>query len=165
MDYSFEFIGAINDENIGSLINFIKSNAANITKLTININSTGGSVNSGICIYNFLKNVNFELVTHNIGETSSAAVLLFLSGKVRTAEYTSKFILHSITMGLNGDFSYCKTNELLCSLDADIKNYASIVRTETNNLNEIYDIDRILRGESVVLNKQQAFECSILTCQ
>lgn len=53
MNISFDFIGPINDENILALRNYIVSQDNKITKLIINISSLGGSVSSGITIYNY----------------------------------------------------------------------------------------------------------------
>lgn len=162
MEYGFDFIGEINDGNIFALINYTKQ-IPDVTKLTINISSTGGSIFSAITIYNYLKNLPYEIVTHNLGEVSSAAILLYLAGTTRTSEDIAKFMIHPLAIGIHGDLPYNKVNELLKSIDIDIKNYGIIVNDVTNHLKELYDVEHHLKNESLVLNKTQAFECNLIT--
>ena len=162
MEYRFDFIGEINDENIFTLMNFTRT-TPDITKLTINLSSCGGSVFSAITIYNYLKNLPYEIITHNLGDVSSAAILLYLAGTTRTSEDIAKFMIHPLAIGMHGDLPYNKVNELLKSIDIDIKNYGTIVNNTTNNLQKKYDIEYYLKNESLVLNKTQAFECNIVT--
>jgi ATP-dependent protease ClpP protease subunit len=138
MNIRFDFIGSINDDNTLALRNFIDSQAhiKPISSLTINISSLGGCVASGITIYNYLKQQPFPIATHNLGEVSSAALLLYLAGSTRTAAPVSKFMIHPIKIGISGDFPYFQVEELLKSIDMDIKNYARIVDSETNSLNK-----------------------------
>lgn len=162
MEYRFDFIGEINDENIFSLMDFTRS-VQDISKLTINISSGGGSVFSAITIYNYLKNLPYEITTHNLGEVSSAAILLYLAGTIRTSEDIAKFMIHPLAIGINGNLPYNKVSELLKSIDIDIKNYGIIVNGVTNNLQEKYDVEYHLKNDSLVLNKTQAFECGLVT--
>ena len=46
------------------------------------IQSGGGFVSDGICLYNFLKNLPINLVTYNMGNVSSMAVILYLAAKI-----------------------------------------------------------------------------------
>lgn len=163
MDLYFDFIGMINDENMISLRNFIASRESQINSLTININSVGGSISSGIALYNYLKQQPFQITTHNIGEVSSAAILLYLAGTTRTAAPISKFIIHPIKMNINGDFSYTQIKEILNNVDADIKNYSKIVNNETNSLNELYDVNDYLLTDNLIFDMEAARNCHIIT--
>lgn len=163
MDIRFDFIGAINNENILALRNFIESRNESISRLIINISSLGGSVTSGITMYNYLKQQNFPITTHNLGEVSSSAILLYLAGSVRTASPISKFMVHPIKIGFSGELPYYQVEELLKNIDADIKNYANIVNIETNSLNGLYDINKYLRTDSLTLNPSDANNCGIIT--
>ena len=162
MDCRFDFIGEINDSNIILLRNYI-CNTPKMTKLTINISSLGGSVSAGITAYNFLKQQKFPIATHNLGDVSSSALLLYLAGSVRTAEEVSKFMFHPISLGINGDFPYYKVREFLNNIDADIKNFALIANKETNNFNGLYDVENLLKNDSLTLTRTQAHECGVIT--
>lgn len=163
MNLSFDFIGPINDDNIMCLCNFIVNQEEPINHLTINISSLGGATASGITIYNYLKQQSFPITTHNLGEVSSAAVLLYLAGTSRTAEAISKFMIHPVQVSAGNDLPYHKVEELLKIVDADIKNYAKIVNTETNSLNGLFDVDAFLRTSSITFDVGGAYKCGIVT--
>ena len=162
MTLTFDLVGNINDELFHELHNAIVSQKEAIDHLHLNISSLGGSVSSAVTIYNYLKKQNFLVTTHNLGETSSAAVLIYLAGKKRTAEKISKFIMHPIKYNTNASLSYFQIEELLHTIDADIKNYGNIVNQETNYLNSIYDVDKCLRESSIVLDYDSAYKCGII---
>ncbi|MES2742137.1 MAG: ATP-dependent Clp protease proteolytic subunit [Pseudomonadota bacterium] len=58
------------------------------------IQSNGGYVSDGICLYNFLSKLPIKFVTYNAGAVASIAVTLFLSGKERHASDTARFMVH-----------------------------------------------------------------------
>lgn len=162
MDLYFNFIGSVDDDKFRNLQHLVLSRK-DISKLTICINSLGGSTTYGIGIYNFLKHLDFPVVTHNIGEVTSAAIMVFLAGSTRTAEPISKFMIHPISLSLNGNFTYLQIQEFLRNIDADIENFRQIIECETNSLNGKYNAAQILKGDSLVLNQQSAYECGIVT--
>ena len=163
MNLLYNFINYVSDETIMALINTLSVQQEEICTLQINISSLGGSVSSAIAVYNYLKHQPFQVITHNLGEVSSASILLYLAGEIRTAEEASKFILHPMEIGTNTNFTYYKLKEVLDSLNADIKNYSYIVNQETNSLNNIFDIDKCLKSEGLVLDVQTALACGIVT--
>jgi ATP-dependent Clp protease protease subunit len=58
--------------------------------------NTGGGVREGINLYNVLKGMPFELITHNTGEVNSIGNAIFLAGSKRYATSISTFMFHSI---------------------------------------------------------------------
>ena len=58
------------------------------------IQSNGGYVSDGICLYNFLSRLPITIVTYNAGAVASIAVMLFLAGKQRHASETARFMVH-----------------------------------------------------------------------
>ena len=162
MEYTINFIYPINDETILAIINFIE-NHKDISKLNIHINSAGGSTSSGISIYNYLKMQSFPIATHNIGDVSSAAILLYLAGSTRTSEKISKFMIHPLLMQIEGNLPYFKIKEFLNQMDADIKNYSAIVNQETNKLNGKYNVKQYLKSNSIVFDEMSAYKCGIVT--
>jgi len=65
-----------------------------LTTAHILIQSNGGYVSDGICLYNFLSKLPIEIVTYNTGAVASIAVTLFLAGKHRYASDTARFMVH-----------------------------------------------------------------------
>ena len=163
MVLTLNFMGRINSENVKSVQNIIQGQTNPIESLTVNINSEGGEVTYGIALYNYLKSMPFPVYTHNLGDVSSAAVLLYLAGEVRTAAPNSRFMIHPLTIELNGSFVCHQVEEHLQILNNNIQNYASIVRKETNSLNDKADIETLLRFQSFVLDSAHAQEYGIIT--
>lgn len=58
------------------------------------LQSNGGYVSDGICLYNMLSHAPIDLVMYNCGAVASIAVTLFLAGKHRVASDTARFMLH-----------------------------------------------------------------------
>jgi ATP-dependent Clp protease protease subunit len=58
------------------------------------VQSNGGYVSDGLCLYNFMANSPVEFVMYNGGAVASIAVILFLSGTRRYASETARFMIH-----------------------------------------------------------------------
>ena len=58
------------------------------------LQSNGGYVSDGLCLYNFLSNAPIEFVMYNGGAVASIAVILYLSGTRRYASETARFMVH-----------------------------------------------------------------------
>jgi ATP-dependent Clp protease protease subunit len=58
------------------------------------IQSNGGYVSDGLCLYNFLSNSPIKFSMYNGGAVASIAVILFLSGQPRYASETARFMVH-----------------------------------------------------------------------
>jgi len=64
--------------------------------ITILISSPGGQVAAGINIYNFLKGIPVEVITHNFGQSDSIAVTVFCAGSKRYCTPDSRFLIHGV---------------------------------------------------------------------
>jgi ATP-dependent Clp protease protease subunit len=58
------------------------------------LQSNGGYVSDGLCLYNFLNHVPIRFVMYNAGAVASIAVILFLGGERRYASDTARFMVH-----------------------------------------------------------------------
>ena len=65
-----------------------------ISTAHILIQSNGGYVSDGICLYNYLSKLPIKIVTYNAGAVASIAVILFLAGAERYASETARFMVH-----------------------------------------------------------------------
>lgn len=91
----FTLSGDVNSDMVRRVFNAV----ADITedKLTtahILIQSNGGYVSDGICLYNFLSKLPLDIITYNAGAVASIAVTLFLAGRQRHASDTARFMVH-----------------------------------------------------------------------
>ncbi|TFW25977.1 peptidase S14 [Massilia arenosa] len=58
------------------------------------LQSNGGYVSDGLCIYNYLHNLPIEFVFYNGGAVASIACTVFLSGRRRYCSSTARFMVH-----------------------------------------------------------------------
>lgn len=58
------------------------------------VQSNGGYVSDGLCLYNFLARAPINFVMYNGGAVASIAVILFLCGTRRYASETARFMVH-----------------------------------------------------------------------
>jgi ATP-dependent Clp protease protease subunit len=58
------------------------------------VQSNGGYVSDGLCLYNFMANSPVQFVMYNGGAVASIAVILFLAGTRRYASETARFMIH-----------------------------------------------------------------------
>ena len=74
-------------------------------------------------------------------------------------------MIHPITICIDESSTYYRVQEILDGVNADIKNYASIVNLETQNLKGKLDknTEHYLKCESLHFDKQKAFNYGIIT--
>lgn len=91
------FSAEINPSTAESLIS-IMANCANSNTQTVYllISTPGGQVMNGINLYNTLKGMPFEFITHNLGNVDSIGNAVFLAGSKRYATTNSTFMFHGV---------------------------------------------------------------------
>jgi ATP-dependent Clp protease protease subunit len=78
---------------MAQILNKIRAGAKSIVLL---ISSPGGQVTPGIALYNFLKGLPVEVITHSFGQADSMAVAVFCAGSKRYCTPDSRFLIHGI---------------------------------------------------------------------
>ena len=68
-----------------------------VTDLTIQFSSSGGTVDEGFSLYEFLLSLPLRLTMHNIGMVNSVAIIVFLAGDKRFANENTIFYMHDET--------------------------------------------------------------------
>ncbi len=58
------------------------------------VQSNGGYVSDGLCLYNFMASSPIKFVMYNGGAVASIAVILYLSGTERYCSETARFMVH-----------------------------------------------------------------------
>ena len=76
----FDVVGALTSEKIAFAHVLMQSN--------------GGYVSDGICLYNFLQHAPVEFAFYNAGAIASIAVIVYLAGNQRYASETARFMIH-----------------------------------------------------------------------
>ena len=87
--------GDVNNDMVRRVFDAVEIMTAGGTKTAhILLQSNGGYVSDGICLYNMLSHLPLDLVMYNCGAVSSIAVTLFLAAEHRIASDTARFMLH-----------------------------------------------------------------------
>jgi len=95
--------------------------------------STGGDVNAGIVLYNFLRALPVKVVMHNTGAIDSIATVVFLAGEERYAAKHSSFLLHGVTSTFpeKHTLGLTQAREIVSRMEQDQKKIAGIIGEHT----------------------------------
>jgi len=102
-------------------------------KLYFLFSSDGGSVDSGVTLYNFLRGLPQEVIMHNIGSVDSIANVVFLAARRRYAAPASAFLLHGINWSFEegASLTYTEMQETISRFDAAEQLSAQIIGERT----------------------------------
>ena len=93
----------------------------NADKVTVQINSGGGSVTEGQAIASFLRGYPADVSTNGIGLVASIATIILLAGKNTSMSKGSWFMIHQPFATMQGDSEELrKTADLLDSMDDNL---------------------------------------------
>ena len=91
----FTLSGDVNSEMVRRVFDAIGKMTANGTRTAhLLLQSNGGYVSDGICLYNMMTHAPIEFVMYNCGAVASIAVTLYLAGQQRVASDTARFMIH-----------------------------------------------------------------------
>jgi ATP-dependent protease ClpP protease subunit len=153
------FLDAINDAKAKAVMSMFTEILAKHKPDTVYclFSSSGGFVDPGIALYNFLRSLPIELIMHNIGSVDSTANAVFLAGEKRYAATHSSFLFHGIKWTFNANVSLTRSQmiETLSGLSTAEAKICGVVTERTQLVRtEIEDLFR--QGES----KDPAFALS-----
>ena len=130
-----EFFSTINNNTANKLIIEIDEKISKgKDKFFIIIDSTGGGTYEAFRIYNYLKGIDAEIITHNIGNVSSMALIMFCAGDKRYCSPYSRFTYH-------------KTGYNLSDLRLDLDNIGFYYQLLENEKKYIVDVLFSIIGE------------------
>lgn len=119
------------------------------THLNLHISSTGGDTVAGFTAYNFLKSLPIPVTTHNISNIESMANIIFMAGSVRKANPMSRFLLHPLHWGFNGQVDHSRLTEWSACLNDDLKRFTDIMELETNGIKSVEQWSEIVTSATV----------------
>lgn len=100
------YFSGVNPESVNWLLGSVDSQLKQgRTQIIILISSPGGDVLSGFTAYNYLKGIQAEVTTINIGSVDSAATVLFCAGKKRYSVPEARFLFHGVSANLQANQS------------------------------------------------------------
>jgi ATP-dependent Clp protease protease subunit len=66
------------------------------------VQSVGGSIQDGVCLFNYFRALPIELVAYNVGSVSSAATIAYLGAHRRKVSAFGTFMIHRAHANLQG---------------------------------------------------------------
>lgn len=134
-DFYLTLIGPILDAQTAQLMMLMDNTIAqeSINHLYVAINTPGGSVNAGITLYHYLRGLPIKVTTHNIGQVDSIGNTVFLAGEDRFASPATSFLLHGVSLNVNGNaqMSRALLKELSSQLEKDELRIETITSSRT----------------------------------
>jgi ATP-dependent Clp protease protease subunit len=104
-----------------------------VQNLYFQFSSNGGSVDSAITLYNFLKSLPCQITMHNTGSIDSAAIVVFMAGDKRYAAAHTSFLFHGVGWGVNaGEIKMAQLKEMESGIEIAETKTANIVADNTN---------------------------------
>jgi ATP-dependent Clp protease protease subunit len=89
------FAGAIDQQIVQRMAGAVAVASNNsVERVHLVVQSSGGLIGDGVCLYNLFRALPFELVTYNIGSIQSVGVMAFLGAKQRKASPRATFMIH-----------------------------------------------------------------------
>jgi ATP-dependent protease ClpP protease subunit len=88
---------------------------------------------AGITLYNFLRGIPADVITHNMGATNSIAAAVYCAGRVRLSVPHGVFLIHGVTANFpqGAALEEKQLEERLKSVRADTENIAGIIAANT----------------------------------
>jgi len=127
------FSAEINVSTAENLIG-VMANCANaeVKQVYVLFSTAGGSVREGFNLYNVLRGMPFELVTHNVGNVDSIGSIVFLAGSKRYATEHSTFMFHGVGFTVQQQrFEQKSLEERLGGLLSDQKRIGNLITQYT----------------------------------
>ena len=160
------FVSGINQKSVAQLVEFTtEARNCKASKIILNISSTGGELTSAFGTYYHLRSLGIPLVTHNMGNVESAAVLIYLAGDTRLAAPHCRFLIHKLRWQFaNETVTQSFISEKLMNIEFDTARYRDIFNERTQGAESPIDIDKALMGDSAFLSARDALSAGICTC-
>src|SRR5713226_10347317 len=94
------FSGEINQDSTRRFFKAVSTaTAKNVRHLHVLVESYGGFVGDGICLYNFFRSLPIDLTIYNAGAVQSIAAIAYLGAKKRKTSKHGNFMIHRTGSG------------------------------------------------------------------
>jgi ATP-dependent Clp protease, protease subunit len=140
ISFSAEIIPHTTESLIATVANFVNQGTKQIYLM---LSTPGGSVMHGMNLYNVLRSLPVELITHNVGNVDSIGNAVFLAGSKRYACANSTFMFHGVGFDVRQQIRMEEKflRERLDSITADQKRIGDIISQRTRISKE--DVEKL----------------------
>jgi len=130
ISFSADIIQLPTESLIGTLVNCAN---AQVKQVYLLLSTLGGQVTNGFNLYNIMKGMPFELITHNVGSINSIGNVVFLAGSKRYATPHSTFMFHGVGFDIkNQRLEEKDLQEKLSSLQNDQQRIGNLIAQHTS---------------------------------
>ncbi|MBC2612368.1 ATP-dependent Clp protease proteolytic subunit [Citrobacter braakii] len=140
----------------------LKALSNGATSINLHMSSSGGETTAGFTAYNFLKSLPVPVTTHNISNVESIANVIFMAGSARKANPMSRFLLHPLHWGFNGQVDHSRLTEWSSCLNDDFKRFINIMELETKGVKTSEEWGQIITSATVA-SPSHAAEMGMIT--
>jgi ATP-dependent protease ClpP protease subunit len=157
------FVSGINPKSVAALMEVTgRARNSGSSRIILNLSSAGGDLVPIFGVYYHLRSLGIPLVSHNIGNIESAAVLLYLAADTRLAAPHSRFMLHNFHWSFShGPIMHTDVREKGASLDFDAQRYGHIFNERTQGAQSPIDIFKALNGDALFISTTAAISAGI----
>ena len=121
------FTAEIKPHTVESLLGVLANCATQGVKTVyLSLSTPGGDVAQGITLYNLLRGMPFELITHNAGNVDSIGNAVFLAGSKRYACQHSTFMFHGVGFDVSNQSIRLEEKNVREMLDNILSNHVRI---------------------------------------
>jgi ATP-dependent protease ClpP protease subunit len=157
------FVSFSSQLNVKSTEALIEAAAAlaseNVTRLVLCLSSFGGNFDRGVSLYNTLRALPLELITHNVGNVGSAANVVFLAGEHRYASPQTVFFFHPSSVSLDGSYDPGELAHHRAELlESDAREREIVVERTSLTAQQV----KAIVDRSSTLSAQRALEAGII---
>ncbi len=131
ISFSAEIIPHTTESLIAAVANFVNQGTKQIYLM---LSTPGGSVMHGMNLYNVLRAMPIELITHNVGNVDSIGNAVFLAGSKRYVCPNATFMFHGVGFDVRQQTFRMEEKflrERLDSISADQKRIGDIIAERT----------------------------------
>jgi len=137
------FIDDVIDDDLanGVIAQLLYLDSISNKQIDIYINSVGGSVPSGLAIYDVSRLIKSPIRTIGLGVVASMGTILLLMGSIRTATSHSRIMLHQLNGGAYGNIG--DINSQLGEMNFYNDSIAAIIqeKTKITDFKESFKVD------------------------
>lgn len=154
------FFAEVNAQSINALlVNVDQQLQAGADSLSLLISSPGGSVFHGLTAYNYLRGIPVEATTHNIGSVDSIGVVIYCAGARRYSVPNARFMIHEVSMTMNGVFDERAIENNLKNLRIDMRNVAGVMAANTGKTDR--EVENAMQSHTT-LNPEEALDWGLV---
>lgn len=152
--------GRIDDSVVQRVFNQMASAVSSgVERFHLMLQSTGGIINDGIALYNYLRCLPIDLITYNTGTVQSIAVSVFLSGKKRRAARSATFMIHKATFYSNSPTTSVQLSAATQSLKVDDDRIERILKQYIRMPDEKWDAHRFV---DIFITAEEALQYGLI---